>query len=160
MVSTHHSSSIAETQAIAVETIADLKKTNIICLFGELASGKTTFVQGIGSYFGLSHLLSPTYVIARQYPLTHQQFDLLIHLDLYRLGSSDDLKALNLDEIWNNPRHLVIIEWPDRIASSLPANHIDITIKQLQDDSRQIIISTPSWGYISILLPPIKLLSK
>lgn len=141
MVTSKVTNSEKETKSLAKEIISSLTKPNVICLYGDLASGKTTFTQGIGEYYGISRLLSPTYVIARQYPLSSPIFSQLVHLDLYRLENIDDLKSLDLFEIWNDPKNLVVIEWPEKIADFLPKNRIDIHFVNQSEDHRQISIN-------------------
>ncbi len=141
MVSTYNTKDPESTKKIARDLVAKLQSPNVICLFGDLASGKTTFTQGIGLLFGIEHIISPTYVIAKQYPIKHQLFDQLVHLDLYRLDNIDDLKAMDMDEIWTNPHNLVVIEWPEKILDFLPVSRIDIHFKNLGEDKRMIEIS-------------------
>ena len=62
-----------------------------VCLYGDLGSGKTTFVQGVGKAFGIaSRLLSPTFIIVRRYPVP-EQTGFLYHIDLYRMEGEKDL---------------------------------------------------------------------
>lgn len=136
------SSSDKETKEIAKTLINSLTEGTVICLVGSMAVGKTTFSQGIGSALGISRLISPTYMIMREYLISDHSFlKRLFHLDLYRLKSAEDIKAFDIDEIWNNPENLVLIEWPETLTDLLPTNRIDIFIKATGDTQREITIT-------------------
>ncbi|KKS66520.1 MAG: hypothetical protein UV37_C0021G0005 [Candidatus Collierbacteria bacterium GW2011_GWA1_42_60] len=102
METTFISTSYEETREIAKKFADKLEKGTTICLYGELAAGKTTFTQGIGQALGIDRLVSPTFLIMRQYPVTnHPVIKTLFHLDLYRLNSIEDIKAFDVEEIWS-----------------------------------------------------------
>ncbi len=135
------SSSTEETQDIASTLISELEKGTTICLYGNLAAGKTTFTQGIAYSLGISRLVSPTFIIMREYPVTsHPVIKRLYHMDLYRLNSIDEIKAFDADEIWSDPSNLLVIEWPEKFTDVLPKNRIDIHFKATSENERQIQI--------------------
>lgn len=135
------SSSTKETQEIASRLAASLEEGTTICLYGGLAAGKTTFTQGLASFFGFPRLTSPTFIIMRQYPIIgHPVIKTLYHLDLYRLNSVEDIKSFDIDEIWSDPSHLLVIEWPEKFVDILPQKRIDIFLKATAEDEREIKI--------------------
>lgn len=141
MESTFISTSYEETREIAKKLAEDLKKGNTLCLYGELAAGKTTFTQGIGKAFGIERLVSPTFLIMRQYPIdNHPVIKTLFHLDLYRLESIEDIKAFDVEEIWSSPENLLVIEWPEKFKDYLPKERFDIYFKATSENERQIRI--------------------
>ena len=141
METTFVSTSYEETREIAQKFAEKLEKGTTLCLYGELAAGKTTFTQGIGKAFGIERLVSPTFLIMRQYPITnHPVIKTLFHLDLYRLESVEDIKAFDVEEIWSSPENLLVIEWPEKFKEYLPKNRYDIFFKANGEDERQIII--------------------
>ena len=116
-----------------------------ICLYGALAAGKTTFTQGLASFFTIPRLVSPTFIIMREYPITnHPVIKTFYHLDLYRLGSIAEIKAFDVEEIWYDPTNLMVIEWPEKFIDILPQKRIDIFFKATGDDQREIKIVTHS----------------
>lgn len=133
--------SSAATKALAKKVAAGLSANSILCLYGELGSGKTTFTQGLGEYFGIKRLISPTYLLLRQYPTNHPVIKTLNHLDLYHLSSYRQLRAIDLDEIWSDPQAVTVIEWPDRLADHLPIPRYDIHFEFLSENSRKITIN-------------------
>jgi len=83
-----------------------------IALKGELGAGKTTFVQGLARGLGVSekyYITSPTYTIINEYPARSLT---LFHLDLYRLGSADELDYIGFDDLIDDS-HIIVVEWPD-----------------------------------------------
>lgn len=101
-----------ETQKIAKQLLQ--KKERIFLLQGNLGSGKTTFVQGIGKALGIrERIKSPSFILMRIYKIQHPRFDFFCHADLYRTRS---LKNIGLEEYLKNPKALVAIEWPKKIA--------------------------------------------
>lgn len=138
METTFISTSFEETREIAQKLAEKLEKGTTICLYGELATGKTTFTQGIGKAFGIDRLVSPTFLIMRQYPISHPVIKTLYHLDLYRLNSIDDIKAFDVEEIWSSPENLLVIEWPEKFEKNLPKNRLDIFFKTNGENEREI----------------------
>ena len=110
-----------------------------IGLYGDLGSGKTTFMQFFGEALGVKEkILSPTFVIEKIYKIAHPNFDHLIHIDAYRLENADEMRNLGWANIIKNPRNLIAVEWADRIAELLPNNHICVNFSHHNEESRII----------------------
>ena len=109
-------------QALAsLEASQDKSRAALLTLCGDLGAGKTTFVQALAKELGVGATVqSPTYVLVKSYETKHPQFKKLVHIDLYRLEKPEELAALKLEEVFNNPNNLVCIEWPERAPNSLP----------------------------------------
>lgn len=141
MEKTFFSNSLQETQEIATKLLDSLSSGTTICLLGNLASGKTSFTQGLGKKLGISRVISPTYMIMREYEVTkHSTIKRLFHLDLYRLNSAEEIRSFDLEEIWSDPHNLVVIEWPEKIIDLLPPNHYLIKFSSTSDTQREISI--------------------
>lgn len=141
MEETYISTSYEETREIAEKLASKLEEGTTFCLYGDLAAGKTTFTQGLGKYFGVNRIVSPTFIIMRQYPVTnHPVIKTFFHLDLYRLNSVDEIRAFDVDEIWTNPENLLIIEWPEKFIDILPKKRIDVFFKAHGENEREIKI--------------------
>lgn len=131
-----------DTEQIATDLVKELTPGATICLIGDLANGKTTFTQAIGKQLGIPRVVSPTYMIMKEYKVTEHEFiKNLFHLDLYRLTSKEDIKSFDLDEIWGKQENLVVIEWPEKILDSLPDNHYLVHFKQTGPTQREIKIT-------------------
>lgn len=133
------SKSTEQTFEKASETAAKVKNGGIVCLYGNLGSGKTTFSKGIAHALGIDQfsIKSPTYTYIRQY-------ENFYHIDLYRLEEIDELLWQELNEILENPKNIVLIEWAEKLKDKLPNDRIDIELKYLDENSRQIIDNSES----------------
>ena len=110
------------------KTIAkSLRKTDIICLFGELGSGKTVLTKGIASGLGIkkNKVISPSFVLIRQYALARIP---LYHFDLYRLDAPEDILALGYEEYLYDDG-VTVIEWADRLKYILPKEYLKISLR-------------------------------
>lgn len=104
----------------------------IIALEGDLGAGKTTFVQAIAKYFGVTETVtSPSFVVMKQYNMNHSFWNTFVHMDAYRIEHDQELHPLGFDEMINNTHAFVCIEWPSRIASLKP----DITIQLSHEEN-------------------------
>lgn len=141
MEGTFITGSAEETKTLAKEFARGLKQGITLCLYGDLAAGKTTFTQGLGEYFGLDRLTSPTYIIVHQYPVTTSETKIktFYHVDLYRLKSYWEIKAFSIDELWNDQANLIVVEWPERLEDYLPKSRYEIKFRVLSPDTREII---------------------
>lgn len=113
----------------------------LICLWGDLGSGKTTFTQGLAAALGVKGVVnSPTFLIMKKYPLGggYKGMD-LYHLDCYRIRSAEEVEALGWGEILADERNVVVVEWPELIAEILPARRIDIEFETVAGNARRII---------------------
>jgi tRNA threonylcarbamoyladenosine biosynthesis protein TsaE len=103
-----------ETQALAQEIATLLPADVTLALHGNLGVGKTTFVQGLASGFGIQEpVTSPTFNI---YNVHRSPTRTLLHLDAYRLDSERQVEDLLLEDFLETPWCLAI-EWPEKIAS-------------------------------------------
>ena len=108
----------------------------VICLIGDLGSGKTVFTKGFASALGIEeNITSPTFNIIKEY--TSGEMD-LYHMDVYRL--SDIKQDLGIEEYFTK-RGVCIIEWADLIEDILPKNRLDIKFKMIDENTRQIVIT-------------------
>lgn len=154
MLIARESSSPEYTASLAAGVASILRAGDIIRLEGDLGAGKTTFVRGLAHALGVPAGLvsSPTFVLVNEYPLTTERRGIrrLIHVDAYRLTSSEDLDALGWDR-YVTPEGsaqsdcAIVIEWPTRIAEALASGASPATIRftNLGESSRQIELDLP-----------------
>lgn len=87
----------------------------VVSLFGNLGSGKTTWVQGFLKAAGWKkRVTSPTFILMRRHPLRDKNFKNIYHLDAYRLKITD-VNPLGFEEIYNNPKNIILVEWPENL---------------------------------------------
>lgn len=135
--------SAKETQKLGEKLATDLKGGQILALYGELGSGKTTFVQGLARGLGIRRrIISPTFVFIRQYPVTdHRSLITFYHVDLYRIDKIEDTRGLGLEEILSDPGDVTAIEWAEKIKKILPKKRIDIYFEYVKNNQRRIKIN-------------------
>ena len=93
----------------------------VIGLVGELGSGKTTYVQQKAKELGITETVtSPTFVLLKIYKIPQGDFERLVHMDVYRLKNEEEFKNLDIEDILNDPKNLIYIEWADKVKNLLP----------------------------------------
>ncbi len=121
-------SSVAET---VLETLQPQKNgATVLALSGDLGAGKTTLTQHFAQLLGVKeNIISPTFVIMKSYPLQEQKWETLIHIDAYRIEQEKEMQVLGFHHLLSDPKNLILIEWPEKIAGLLPENKIDVLIE-------------------------------
>lgn len=113
--------------------IKNRKTAVVLCLQGDLGSGKTTFLQGFAKGLGIKEkITSPTFVI-------YKKFKNFYHFDCYRINKSEEILELGFKEIISNPENIVAIEWPEKIKKTLEKDIIEIDFKFINGKTREII---------------------
>ena len=133
------SQSPQETEKIAGEITGRVKNGGIICLFGDLGSGKTVFTRGIAEKLKINKfsIKSPTYTYIRNYTYKKAK---LYHIDLYRLEEIDELLWQEIRELMENQKNILIIEWADKLGDKIPDKRIDVFMKYIDENKRKILI--------------------
>jgi tRNA threonylcarbamoyladenosine biosynthesis protein TsaE len=139
------SNSEQETKTIAKEFLKellskDLPKPLIIELIGDLGAGKTTFMKGVGEFFGIKEIIiSPTFLIQRNYNITGIfPFKKLIHLDAYRIEDQKEIDSIDWKNYSNNPDNIIFIEWSKNMEDYLPDGSIKIEFSYENETNRKI----------------------
>lgn len=140
----HVSQSADDTRRLGEELAKKLQAGDVIALYGDLGSGKTTFAQGLAVGLGVKQrIISPTFIIVRHYPLYPKPYT-LYHIDLYRIESAVDVEGLGLEEIINDSGNIVAIEWAEKMKNLLPKDRIDIFFEYIDEGKRRITIKKSS----------------
>lgn len=117
------SKSEKETIKFAKQFTKQLRGSEAILLFGDLGSGKTTFVKGLARGFGArERVTSPTFVLMRQYRIRNQEAGIknFVHIDAYRLKTARELlQDVGLAEWLGRKDAVVVIEWGEKIKPFL-----------------------------------------
>lgn len=126
-------------QSLAKKLLPKLKHQNLLCLYGDLGSGKTTFVRYLCDELQVANKVkSPSYVICNTY---HAKDYDIYHLDFYRLEGQDPYTAVDLQELLSAPSSIVIIEWADLVEDYLPKERLELHFKNLGGTRRQLTIN-------------------
>ncbi|MFA6095581.1 MAG: tRNA (adenosine(37)-N6)-threonylcarbamoyltransferase complex ATPase subunit type 1 TsaE [Candidatus Paceibacterota bacterium] len=140
------SKSLEDTEKAAGDFLSHLipraEGATIVRLAGDLGSGKTTFVRCAAGILGArpEEVTSPTFVIMKSYSLklVTCDFKTLVHIDAYRLDDPRDAEKLRLAEVFADPRNLVFIEWPEKIAAHMPQKAATISFRFIDENTREI----------------------
>lgn len=133
------SSSAEQTVRLGVRLGELLNADDVICLSGELGSGKTAFAQGIGRGWGASrHVTSPTFTLVNEYQRLNDPLK-LYHIDCYRLEGDADTITTGIDDILINGG-VIMIEWPERISPILPQERLWIGFRHISETRRGVLI--------------------
>lgn len=134
-----------ETMELA-QNIESEKFTNmVICLEGDLGSGKTVFTKGFAYALGIEEsITSPTFTLIKEYD--HGELP-LYHMDFYRLDKSPE--EIGLEEYFTKDG-IVIIEWADVVSNYLPEERLDIRIVSKDEDVRIFVITPHGQKYIDL----------
>jgi tRNA threonylcarbamoyladenosine biosynthesis protein TsaE len=130
--------SLDELTQVAKKFAASLQGGEVVLLEGELGAGKTTFVQAVCRALGVeSTVTSPTFAIMNLYKGSAFK---VVHLDLYRLKSAQEVASFGLEEYLNQPGIVTFIEWPDAVEGVRwnATHHIQLLTRSL--DTRDISI--------------------
>lgn len=120
--------SVEATRAFGRALAAHLRPGDVIVLTGDLGAGKTACSQGIAAGLGVTdRVTSPTFTIVQEY-----EGDIPVqHLDLYRLGSVQEVLDLGLDETIDD--RVTLVEWGDVALAALPEEHLELVITLMPD---------------------------
>ena len=149
--------SVEETWDLARQFASELRPGDVVCLEGDLGAGKTTFTQGLAAALGVDgRVTSPTFCLVQEHrslvPHDHdvphvasvalgKQSILLVHMDLYRLHGEDDVLAIGWEDYLAEGA-ILVVEWPDRAGSLIPATAKHISIAHLDgEEHRRIAFS-------------------
>jgi tRNA threonylcarbamoyl adenosine modification protein YjeE len=135
-----------------------LRAGDVLLLEGELGAGKTTLLRALATTLGAdaASIASPTYVLMHSYalpptcPVASLAQGSITHVDAYRITSDDDLDALGWDLVVQGNRakgaSILCVEWPSRIASSLPSGeHVaTLTLSHSGGDARTLHLALPA----------------
>lgn len=116
----------------------------LVTLTGDLGAGKTTFTGQLAAYLGITQpVVSPTFGIMKNYEITdHPQFDRLVHIDAYRIEDISEVGPLRLAELFQTPRTLVCLEWPEQIAAVLPKEKVAVTFEIEKGEQRIVSVGS------------------
>lgn len=132
----------SDTMLLAQNIESEKFPNMVICLDGELGSGKTMFVKGFAKALGIEeNITSPTFNIIKEYDNGELP---LYHMDVYRLEDNDN--DIGIEDYYNK-NGVTIIEWADIIKDRLPAERLDIKIKVIDENTRVFNITAYGVAY-------------
>ncbi|MDI6777625.1 MAG: tRNA (adenosine(37)-N6)-threonylcarbamoyltransferase complex ATPase subunit type 1 TsaE [Patescibacteria group bacterium] len=154
-MNTFDTTSPSQTRKLGEMLAKKIRGGEIICLMGELGSGKTTFAQGVLKGLGAKGpYTSPTFVVMKKYHVTwnmehgtrtknKKMFHDAYHIDCYRVRPKDIL-SLGWEEIIANKKNIVIVEWAERIRRIIPKGAVWLKFVHLDNNKRKISFINPN----------------
>lgn len=137
--------SASGTRAVARAVAELVRAGDLLVLAGDLGAGKTAFTQGLGAALGVTDpITSPTFTLAQRYEGRLR----LHHLDVYRLGSLDEVADLDIGELLDDDA-ATVVEWGDSILGALPADYLEVRFTFGEgDDDRTVAFTAvgPAWA--------------
>ena len=129
------SRSIDDTMQLAENIESEKFPGMVICLDGELGSGKTIFVKGFAKSLGITETItSPTFTLIKEYFGGEMP---LYHMDVYRIEEADD--SIGFEDYFSKDA-VSIIEWSDMIEDKLPSERLNIEFKVIDENTRVLIL--------------------
>lgn len=130
----------AELDRVVDALLPLLAKEHIVCFNGEMGAGKTTLIKVICERLGVQDSMSsPTFSIVNEY--RNADDDPIYHFDFYRIERLQEALDIGVDEYFYSG-DVCLIEWPEMIKELIPENHLEISIKLVGDNGREITIAS------------------
>ncbi len=118
----------------------------VICLNGDLGSGKTMFVKGFAKSLGINeNITSPTFNIVKEYETGEMKLN---HMDVYRIDDTD--QSIDFQDYFNQEA-VTIIEWAELIQDKLPDERLDIDIKIVNENTRVFVLKPKGQQYEDVV---------
>ena len=137
--STWHEVKVDELRKVAKEFIARARHCRVWLFYGEMGSGKTTFIKKMCGELGVADTMSsPTFSIVNEYKTVDDK--IIYHFDFYRIKNEAEAYDIGTEEYFYSG-NLCLIEWPDRIPSLIPAEHAKVSIIVENQNHRTIALS-------------------
>lgn len=128
-----------ETQTTGLTLAGQIPENTTIALYGDLAAGKTTLIQGICRGLNADQeATSPTFTLINEYRADIPVF----HFDCYRIKHPDEIIMLGFEE-YLEAGGIVLIEWPEKISRHLPDERMEIYLSYVDRHTRNIEIDSP-----------------
>lgn len=116
MIITEENIELLARKVIEIIEKKDKNEAFIILLEGDLGAGKTTFAKSLGKCLSVDEdVLSPTFILKKEYSSSHHKIKKVIHIDAYRFNHPDEDKALRLEEDIKEKGNVILIEWPSKM---------------------------------------------
>jgi len=123
-------------QDAALEFIKNMGDNTVFAFCGAMGAGKTTFIKALCEKLGVQDVInSPTFAIVNEY--RSDSGELIYHFDFYRINKIEEVFDFGYEDYFYSGS-LCFIEWPEKIESLLPHDTVNVTIRELEDGSREL----------------------
>ena len=125
-----------ETEQFGAELAEIIQAPAVLCLYGELGAGKTALIRGLAEGMGLTCTVSsPTFTIVNEYLGSRD----LIHFDMYRLGSAEELFDIGWEDYLRR-NAVLAVEWSENVQDAFDGTEIVIRLEKISDTDRRITV--------------------
>ena len=125
----------------AAQFVQYLNKSKTVAFYGEMGTGKTTFIKALCAQLGVINMVnSPSFALINEY--ITQKKETVYHIDLYRLKTVEELLDIGYEDSIGSSNYC-FIEWPEKAEKILPDKLISVRIERNNDDSRTLSIEIP-----------------
>ena len=132
--------SLEQIHEAAREFISAMGDNTVFALYGKMGAGKTTFVKALCEELGVSDVItSPTFAIVNEYR-SDEGGELIYHVDFYRIKKLSEVYDMGYEDYFYSGA-LCFIEWPELVEELLPGDAVKVTIEELEDGTRKIVIN-------------------
>ncbi len=122
----------------AKEFIAAMGDNKVFLFYGSMGAGKTTFIRAICEELGVKESVnSPTFAIINEYKSGNG--DPIFHFDFYRINKEEEAFDFGYEDYFYSG-NLCFVEWPEKIINLLPDDAVKVSIQELPDGSREVVI--------------------
>jgi tRNA threonylcarbamoyladenosine biosynthesis protein TsaE len=133
-----HVKNIGELDSAAVKVLEHIQPNRIICLYGSMGAGKTTFIKSICKVLGVTdNVVSPTFALINEY--TTPQGKPVFHFDFYRINKIEEVFDFGYEEYFYSQQGICLIEWPELIEDILPEEGVVRFKIDVNDDETRTI---------------------
>lgn len=130
---------LADLNQVAETFIEKAGNTKVWLFYGEMGSGKTTFIKILGSQLGVTDgMSSPTFSIVNEYLTRHHTK--VFHFDFYRIKSEAEVYDIGTEEYFYSGNYC-FVEWPEKIPSLIPAERAEVRITSENQTHRTLALS-------------------
>ena len=130
--------SLNKIHEISQLVIDKIKTIKIVLLRGEIGCGKTTLVKSVLKKMGVNECVtSPTFSIVNEYDFSE---NIIYHFDLYRIENIEELEVIGFED-YIYSQNICFIEWPEIVLNNINLKYLDLEIRNLGEDKREIIIN-------------------
>lgn len=136
MEQTYICRSLSELKAIAEDILSKVSEPQVIALYGEMGSGKTTLIKEFCACLGtIDTVTSPTFSLVNEYRTL--DYGPVYHFDVYRIKKIEEVMDIGYETYFFSNNY-VFVEWPELISELLPEKHVYIKIRELDTGDREI----------------------
>lgn len=137
-----------ETLRLGTRLAGSLRPGHILCLFGELGSGKTTFTKGIAQGLKINHkkVNSPTFILMNAYEGKLP----LYHFDLYRMDDASEIANIGYEEFFYGDG-IAVVEWAEKLGDLIPKEYLGIEFSHKRENDRLITFRPRGKRYIELM---------